>query len=430
MRPGKFIALLIVALVLCVAAIIAYKQQNASVSSTEKWRGQKVFADVSKKIEDVRRIEYTKASDKLELVRDDENQWHAVSNEGYQADNNRINELIFNLTDLTILDRITEDKAKYAKFGVGKEIGEGGNLKLSGKSGILVNLIMGKRQEVPFDPDTPSMGSGGYYMRVNSDPYVYLTKNSDLWALESKVSRWAKTAILSVPRDDVTDIKIDTPTSGSAHLAWDDGALKLDTVPAGMQQKDSEVQSVRDGLSAVRFEDVFSPKSGKAKGIDLNTSIAIVVKNGTIYHVKGGQKADSYITLSSSYGQPLFTDDDKATTTSLAEAQKKANEAKAAVPGFNKQQGQWIYEMDSYLFGRLVRDPKSLIEPKVAAKAEDKSSSEVLGAVGQVPVAPVQMRNEKLEVVKKPELSKTAKEAAAKPAKAETANPEKPSKQK
>lgn len=385
MKSGKFITLLVVALALCVSAIFLYRKQNAPAESRSDWRGKKVFATLSEKIEDIQRVEFTKQDKKLELVRNEDNEWHAVSNEGYPADNNRVNELIFNLTDLTLSDRITDDKAKYEKFGVEKEIGEEGSLKLSGKKDTLLHLIMGKRRDVPFDPDSPSMESGGYYLRVESDPYVYLTRNSELWMLEPKVSRWANAAILSVPRDDIVDIRINTATSGTAHLAWDDGALKLESIPAGMKQKDSEVQNFRDSLNAVRFEDVFSAKSEKAIGIDFNTSLTLQAKDGTHYQVRGGNKEErGYITLKGSYGEPFFTDDDKASTTTLAAAEQKAKEAKAAVPGFNKKHEPWIYEMESYLFSRLVRDPNGLIEPIAPANDEDSS-----GEVSSMPAPAV-----------------------------------------
>lgn len=376
MKSGKFIILLAIALALCIAAIIAYKKQNAPAASRSDWRGKKIFASLSEKIEDIQRVEFTKKDSKLELVRNEDNEWHAVSNEGYPADNNRVNELIFNLTDLTLSDRITDDKAKFEKFGVDKEIGEEGSLKLSGKKDTLIHLIMGKRREVPFDPDSPSMESGGYYLRVESDPYVYLTRNSELWMLEPKVSRWANASILSVPRDDIVDIQMHSATSGTAHLAWDDGALKLESIPAGMKQKDSEVQNFRDALNAVRFEDVFSAKSEKAIGIDFNTSLTLQAKDGTLYHVRGGHKEDrGYITLRASYGEPFFTDDDKASTTTLAAAEQKAKEAKAAVPAFNKRHEPWIYEMESYLFSRLVRDPKGLVEPVTPADKDETGAA-------------------------------------------------------
>ena len=364
MKTGRFLVLLTVAVVLCVGAIIVYRQQNAQTAS-ESWRGKKLFADLSGKVEDIGRIEFTRADNKLDLVRGEENEWRIVSNEGYLADNNRVNRLLFDLTDLSAADRITNDKTKYAKFGVEKEVGEEGGLKISDKKGKPLAVVsLGKRREVPFDPDLP-MRAGGNYLRVGSDPYVYLTNQTELWSLEPKARGWADTAIMSVPSEDLTDIVLATATSGTAHLVWNDGALKPEIVPRGMQEKTSAINDIRSGLSVLRFDEVFGAKTDRAKGIDFYSTLTATAKDGTVYCVRGGKRdTKRYIALGASCGQPFYTDDDKASTITLAAAKKKASEAQAAVPEFNKKHGPWVYEIEGWSYARFIRNPGDFIEPK------------------------------------------------------------------
>jgi hypothetical protein len=364
MKIGKLLTLLIVTIVVCVAAVVLYHRQNAETAS-ESWRGKKLLSALGANAEKIRRIEFAKGSDKMVLVKGTESDWRAETTDGYPADVNRITQLVFNLTELTAADRITDDKTKYEKLGVGKDVGENGTLVLSDDKGAtLVRLVLGKSRQMEFDPEAPPAPSG-YFLRVNADPYVYLTNQSDLFYMEPKVARWANTEILNVSGDDLTSLRIDTKTSGTSELVWNDGALQLKGVPSAMQQKDSSVRETRNALSGLRFDNVMSAKRKDAAAMDFSSTWTATAKSGVTYTIRGGQAGDKkYIAMSASYAEPFYTDDDKASTATMAAVRKKAGDAKQSVPEFNRKHGAWVYEIAAWTFQRMFKGPGELIEPR------------------------------------------------------------------
>ena len=379
MKPAKFITLLIIAIILVAGAIIAYRKQSPTRAPEAEWRGKPLLADMKDKVQDVSKLEITRhmpppqdqattgttmTLSTIVLQRGDANSWKIASKWDYPADPNTVNRVLLALTEAKNSDRLTKNPEKYAAFGVKGDVGEEGVIKASAADKPMATMILGAARKVNSESDANVM-PGGHYVRVNQDPYVYMTNNDDLWGFTPDITRWVKGEILSVPMDDITAIRLDRPTTATLELVWDDGTLKLPDLPAGMQMKKAGgVDDIRSAMQSLRMEGVLKQGVPEAQGLDFNSSYTANAKDGTIYKVRIAEKGKTgYISMKAEYGQPFFTDEDKKTTTSLANAQKKAETAKNGIAEFNKQHGSWIYALSSYQYEKFIKTRRMLMEP-------------------------------------------------------------------
>jgi hypothetical protein len=401
MKTRNLAILLVVAAAAVTSAIFSYRRDTSvrpgKPSEDQSWRGAKLLPRLVEKVGDIRRIEIDKAGAKIALVRDDQNNWKVETADGYPADPNRVRQLAFGLSELVASDRLTNDAAKYGDFGVGEEVGQEGTIRMTGASGEeIATLVLGKTRELNVEPGGEMPRAwGGQFVRVGGDPFVYLA--GDRTYAETTLTGWANTEFVKVATDDVMSVEVDHATTESVRLAWDDGKLKLEgAVAKGKRANESKIKSVRSALDHLRFNNVVRADSKQGQAVDFTTTATFKTLSGSIYTMRVGEadetttptkenaagKTKCFVAVGARYGEPFFTDDDTATTPSLAAAKEKAKKAQEAVPSFNESHAPWLFEIAQWNRDNIAPGRYELIEaeptptPAPAPKTKPASKGE------------------------------------------------------
>lgn len=367
MKLGKLIALLVVAAALVVGAYMAYNKHNTSTGREDGGiaPGKPLLAKLPERVGDVARIEIRSEDDSITLVRDDNHNWTVETSGNYPAKAEKVTELVFNLTGLTVGDMVTARQEKYKRFGLEGEVGEEGAIVVADKAAQpIVTLVRGAQRDAP---DSPEAGGrpGGRYVRTPPDPHVYLV-SENFYGLGARLRDWIDTEVANVTPDEIIALDIDHGTTESVSLVLDDKqGLTVADIPEDMQVKKYEVNSTRDAMAPLRIEDVLAADSEEAKGIDFSTTYTAKLKTGAVYTVRAGEReGKEFVAVAADYGEMVLLDSDKATTATEAKAREAAEKAKAGIPSFNERHAPWVYQVSDWTGKRFMARRSTMLEPK------------------------------------------------------------------
>ena len=250
---------------------------------------------------------------------------------------------------------------------------EQGVLTLKDDSGKEVaSVVFGVQRKNAGDDPMLARFSGGHYLRVNNDPYVYLVQAETIDWLSAKTNAWVERDLLNVPRESIVDVRIDHASTETLHLALNGSEFKLDQVDKGMQEKPYESPAIINALSPLTLENVLTPTSTTALNLDFKTTFVAQSKEGTAYKIKAGKSNNkNYIRLNVEYTQPVLAATDKETTGT----QEAASKAQKNATELDKKFSHWVYEVNSETFNALTKKRSELMEP--IQKPEEKSDAEV-----------------------------------------------------
>lgn len=369
MKSKNLMILVVVALVVCVLAITLYQKQNTrknpTVAENAKSLGDPLLGNLDEKIEEVAQVVYEAGATSITLQRGDRQEWSIASVGGYPADPGKLQQLFFGLTDLRVADVLTKNTERYDRFGLADGKGSKGSLLLKDKGGqTLSQVLMGEERKAPESPNVMSQGGGRFFL-VNEDPHVYLAEENMYW-LKPELTAWVDTEILSVERGEIQQITLnpESETTGTLILRMVEGDMAIQGVPDGKQGKKSEISSAQGALSYLRLSDVLPADAAETQTLDFETAYIAKVKDGTVYTAKTATRPGHYyLTLEAAYDAPIFTDEDNASTETLAQAQSEAEAAQAAVPDFNAKHSKWVYEIREYNYKNLTKNAGDLLEP-------------------------------------------------------------------
>jgi hypothetical protein len=378
MNAKNLTALLIVAIALTAGAIAVYQRQNRpSPRAPEggKTRGAKLLPDLRSRMGDISRAEFTKGKDSIVVVRDENNAWAIQSRAGYAADPGKIQQLFFGLEGMTVADRLTGNAEKYESFGLAGDLGEDGNVRLLDGTGKEIAAVMlGKERQSEPDEEDPMAfpRAWGRYVRVGSDPAVYLSKERLLF-LSTEIKEWVDRKIADIPTDDVHSISIDHGSTESLKASWENKKGQLGAIPEGMQAKSASVNTFRSSLVNVELEDV--KPADELSTLTFAATFTAKLKTGPVYTVKSSKaNGRNYIVLSAETGEPFISDEDKSTTVTLDAAKKESEKANGAVADFNKKHSPWVYQLTSeWAAAKFTKKLSDLIEP-IPEPGKDKEA--------------------------------------------------------
>ncbi len=382
MQTNKLLLLCVIALGLCAGAYYLYRDQSAPrrPQGTESALGgaalgERLLASLDSEIEKIARVEIKKKAENIVLVKGEGDTWKVETANGYPADPKKINELVFGLSEIKVNAHLTANPERYTKFGLKDDTEYEASVRLADSDQKdIATLYLGKDRKAGSEPDMemgmPPKG-GGRYVKLASDPNVYLVED-EIYKMNPTLSSWVDTSICSIPTDKIVKVSIARPTTETVELAYQNGKLEVQNLPAHLQTKKTEADSLAGALNGLRMTNVLSVENPKAQELVFDTTYTATSKDGAIYTVtvshKDGQK--DYIKLSATYGEPFLTDSDKATTETEAAAQTAAAKAKEEVPVFNQKHSPWVYEVSGWIAEKFLKTQKALTEPNAALKAQ------------------------------------------------------------
>ena len=107
MKAGKFVALLIVATALCVAAVVAYQSQYTVQSKNGKSAGSLLLPALKDKATSVAEVTFTQTNKgQVVLKRGANSDWTVATNADYPANPSKITQLVMELAELKVGDSL------------------------------------------------------------------------------------------------------------------------------------------------------------------------------------------------------------------------------------------------------------------------------------------------------------------------------------
>jgi len=203
----KLTTLIIITLVLVVFAVVAVKQENASVSNSEA--GKALFAGFKDKINDVAVIE-AKHGKQTVTVELKDNHWEVKEKDGYDANLGKVKRTILGIADMNLVEPKTRKKANYDKLQVEDPADDKSKSTLvtlkDDKNRVLASVILGKVKSSFSHPESSSM-----YVRKANDPQAWQV-TGELHA-DATANDWLDDSLLNIQPSRVQRIIV-TPAQG------------------------------------------------------------------------------------------------------------------------------------------------------------------------------------------------------------------------
>ncbi len=321
--------------------------------------------------------------------------------DGYPASVKLINSLIERCLDVRCAEKITSSAGNHAALGVADDSPDATTVSfLAQDQKPLIGLVMGKSGERGRGPyvrlsDQDAVYAADNYLYIDTDPLAYADRN-----------------LVSVNKDDVQSVKVETPDGAYTIVRGADGKAALQDVPEGKRPKGTAYETVFDSLSRLDMSDVAKADS---LNLDWTGTYTCKLKNGVTYTVRSAQKdGKTYVSLSAQ--GPGVSSVAVSPTESDTELKKKDALLQAAdlVKEFNPEHAGWVYEVSSWDGGNLRKPLSDLIEdiPAVAQTPDEISASHILIAYKGAERSTATRTKEEAEALAQEVLTKAQAEGA------------------
>lgn len=294
----------------------------------------------------------------------------------YPADVSKINDLISKCLDIRTRERITSDAANHA------------DLKVTPETARYVFSFMDKEGKLltgaaisPSEAD-----SGRAFVRLLSGNDVYAVDN-DPW-LNTGALEYINTKLLEVAREKIRRVEVQAPPDTYKLVAGENAdAVKLEAVPEGQKQKDTECRSVFGALSYLTFEDVMKESP---EGAAFDHTYSCELSDTTLYTLSIAKQQDKYYArIAADFLDKTPVEKERRVE---SEEELKAKEAKLlaidAVNTFNQRHKDWVYQIPSYKATELTTAFSALTESAAPpAPAESPAATPAAAAPEQGPAS-------------------------------------------
>ena len=240
---------ILITLVLVVFAVVAVKQEDASVSNAQA--GKALFPGLKQKVNDVAEID-TKRGKDTATVQLKDNRWVVKDKEGYYANLDKVKRTILGVANMKLVEAKTKKKANYEKLQVEDPVDDMAKSTLvtlkDDQNKVLAAVILGKVKSDFSHPDDSSM-----YVRKDKDPQAWQV-TGELHATASATD-WLDDQLLNIQPSRVQRVIV-TPAQGKPYTVQKQATQKanqaqhyvLADIPKGRSMKSD---SVADGMARV-----------------------------------------------------------------------------------------------------------------------------------------------------------------------------------
>ena len=248
--------LIAVVIVLALGAALIVDSGSGTHGSSDQI-GQPLLAGLTDAVTKLSRIELRSRVDTVTMVHS-EDQWQVVEKGGYPVDFELLVELLDTLTEVTIVEQKTARLENHQRLGVADLDSEDSQAVVitmsTGDESVIWTLTVG---------DSSTGGSGGSYVRLGTDPQVWLV--SHVIDVDEDPSGWIDPIITNVDSDDVDQVDVVRADGGVLTVRRKEGAenLVVDDVPDGRELRYATVANeLARSLTNIRMTDV-RPSAGE-----------------------------------------------------------------------------------------------------------------------------------------------------------------------
>ena len=300
----RLTTLILITLVLVVFAVVAVKQEDASVSNTQA--GKALFPGLKQKVNDVAVIE-ARRGDQSVTVELKDNRWQVRDKDGYYANLVKVKQTILGLADMSLVEAKTKKKDNYKKLEVEEPASDKDKSTLvtlkDAQNKVLASVILGKVNSSFSHPESSTM-----YVRKAKDDQVWLVKG-ELHAT-SLAQDWLDDELINIAANRVQRVSV-TPAQGKPFTVQKADQKAQHFVLADMPKgKAMKSESVADAMARVinglRLLDVQKaadfdpakdkPDKGQAVKAEFQTFDGLIIT--TALHKQGNH---TYLTLAARF---------------------------------------------------------------------------------------------------------------------------------
>lgn len=253
MRPGSFLALLIVTIAVSVAAVASYlgERQHADV----RLEGEPVLPGFRARVERVGAVEVITGQGGYTLEKRGDG-WVAASKHGYPVEGERVRRMLIGLANLEKIAAKTRRPELYPKLGVEDPDRPGAGSRLvrllDAEGTLLATLIVGKQRH-----GRTGRADKGTYVRLPDEDRAWLA--AGLVDLSDGIYPWLDTDVMDIAPGTIRRLDI-RPREGARLLAIrpekDAPAMGVADVPPGRKPDVAKVRRLGSVLAKVKLDDV------------------------------------------------------------------------------------------------------------------------------------------------------------------------------
>lgn len=336
----------------------------------------KLFPELTKRVNDVAALEIAKGKDVVTLAKQDA-LWTLANRGGYPVDFEKVKQTVMAVANLKVIEAKTKNPEQYEKLDLQdpREGAPSARLTLKDSSGAAIaSLVVGK---------TNWAGKQSVYVRKLDDPQSYLCQGE--LRLEDGPTAWIKKDVLKLDRERIRAVEVSHADGELLRIekqAPEDADFKvLDLPPTRELASTGVAGQLGTALTWVSVDDVTTGAEVSFDGLAV-TNATFHTFDGLVIDVKLADKDDkSYSMMSARWEEPPQRPAPAEGQPSAASAKLKAPDAvKQEIDEFNKAHASWIYVLPSYKASGIRKRMVDMLAPLPDPTAADPASAEAAGA--------------------------------------------------
>ncbi len=369
----KSLSVLVVVTMVVVIAAVSLTQTEV----TPLKKG-KLFPQLAATIDQVTTVNVQTNTETITMIRDESWNWQMQEKHNYPVEANKVNSLLLEMTELTILEAKTSNSELYSKIGVDDVSAPDAQsilLTLKTKSDSLASIIIGNSQIAKIDSTRNEI-----YVRKPDDKQVWSVLGK--LSVEKQLNDWLERLIVNIKNDNVRQVAIgedilifkDTP---------DDEEFQLDDLPVnGTVKMPYVLKNIATTLSNLEFDDVIA-----ADKLELKPEIKAVFTtfDGLEVTMQVAKQNDkNYAIFTAKFNPEAVLAKSKETDPKKEDSKEEDSKSEEKidvhkqVESLNTKLAGWAYELSEYKVDDLAKKRDELItiaEPEEELATPTTSSS-------------------------------------------------------
>lgn len=250
MNRNTLVALLVVTVVVVAAAAwLAGGRDDAADLSADGL----LLPELAGRVNDLEAVDIHAAGDTAVRLRRERERWRVAEYDGYEADFERVHDLLRALATAERGEARTADPADHALLGLadpGADAGEGTGVRIAFPGTDIDGLVLGR---------TGPTGRGRFVRRAGSDQVWLVGKELEVSA---EALDWLERSVMDIPRSEIARVTVTHPDGREIRLqspADSDGTFALMNAPEAREAGPAwRRNALAGGLAGLRLEDVRS----------------------------------------------------------------------------------------------------------------------------------------------------------------------------